>query len=103
MSNTDRNGVANISACIEVPDGCHLECRIGAHGTVEFTFGTWQGGAEVHFERYALERFMELVTWSLDQSRPVDPSSPPLMMISHPTVQTGNGNAPTKAGVTNDG
>ncbi len=56
LSDTDRNGIANISACIEVPDGCQMESRIGAHGTVEFTFGTWQGGAEVHFERYAPRR-----------------------------------------------
>lgn len=94
MSNTDRNCIANISACIEVPDGCHLECRFGARGTVEFTFGTWQGGAEVHFERYALERFMELVTWALDQSGgPVDASSPPPMMVSHAAGPTGNGKA----------
>ena len=84
--------MANVSACIEIPNGCQMKCHVGAHGTAEFTFGTWQGGAEVHFERHALERFLELATWARDQSGPVDPSCPP-MMVSHAAGPTGNGKA----------
>ncbi len=79
---TDRKGIANISACIEVPNDCHLECRIDPQRNAEFTFGTWEGGAELHMERYALERFLELATWALNEPAVPDSSGPPLMMIS---------------------
>jgi hypothetical protein len=75
-------GIINISAALDIPNDAHMECRIGARQSIDVTFGTWEGGAELHFERYALERFVELATLALDEPGPADPKGPPLLLVS---------------------
>jgi hypothetical protein len=76
------NGMASISACVDVSNDCQLECRIDGKRDVEFTFGTWEGGVELHVERYALERFVELAMAALNEPVPADPKAPRPVMIS---------------------
>jgi hypothetical protein len=75
-------GIVTISATLDISNDCHMESRINREPEVEFTFGTWQGSVEVIFERYALERFVELATQALDARIPPDAKAPPTLLIS---------------------
>ena len=75
-------GIVTISATLDISNDCRMESRINRAPEVEFTFGTWQGSVEVIFERYALERFVELATQALEAQVPADAKAPPTMLIS---------------------
>jgi hypothetical protein len=69
------SNIAYISANIDIPNGCPMECRINMKGEIEFSIGTWQGGVEILFDRYALERFSELATTALAEPVPANPEA----------------------------
>lgn len=75
-------GIVTISATLDISNDCHMESRINRATEVEFTFGTWEGSVEMIFERYALERFVELASRALESAAPPDPKAPPTLLIS---------------------
>lgn len=71
-----------VSASVDVPNDCYMECRVDMNRDVEVTLGTWAGSAELHFKRHALERFVELATAILNEPIPTDPKAPRPSVIS---------------------
>jgi hypothetical protein len=67
--------IVHISATLDVPNGCPMECRVNMKGEIEFSLGSWQGSIELLFDRYALQRFTELATGALTQPVPANPDA----------------------------
>jgi len=71
----NRTKLVHISAMLDIPNGCPMECRVNMKGEVEFTLGTWQGSVEILFDRYALECFTELAANALNEPVPANPDA----------------------------
>lgn len=69
------DNITYISANIDVPNGCAIGCRVNAQGQIEFSLGTWKGGVEIIFDRYALECFTELASAALNEPVPANPDA----------------------------
>ncbi len=83
-------GIVTISATLDISNDCRMETRVHREPDIEFTFGTWEGSVELVFERYALERFLELATEALDAPVPANAKEPPKILLSEPsTVREG--------------
>ena len=83
-------GIVTISATMDISNDCRMETRVNREPDIEFSFGTWEGSVEVVFERYALERFVELASEALDARVPANAKEPPTILISEPsTVRAG--------------
>jgi hypothetical protein len=76
------NNIVHISASLDVPNGCPMECRTNMKGEVEFSLGTWQGSVELLFDRYALQCFTELATTALNEPIPTDPNAARPVLIN---------------------
>lgn len=75
----DNNTIAYISANLDVPNGCPISCRLNATNGIEFSIGTFRGGIEILFDRYALQRFTELATAALNEPIPANqPAARPI-------------------------
>lgn len=80
------------SAWIGVQNDTSISCRLNGHHDIEFSLGTWKASAELVFERYALERFVELAKTALAQ--PVSPNLADERPFPEPTKRAGGASPP---------